>query len=429
MKKALVLAGGGTRGSYQNGVIHALRRLGKDDWNIVTGTSIGALNAALVVQKDYRAMDRLWHTLTQDRIVNGAISVDMDITDMINERSQLVPFIKEFIKEKGADITPMIHNINQLYSPEKFFASETDFGCVVCQQGTKKPVFVTKDMMREHGVDWLISTASAYPAFPVHHFEEGDFIDGGYYDNLPIDLALRMGTEEIIAVDLSSEPQHPNYFNRTGITYIFPQVSTGSFLSFDRNTIDRLETLGYYDTMKTFGVFDGVKYTFVQAELPAWYDRFRLDLLMLEERIRRASEISSRLFSSQVITDRLASQQHQKVLTDKRMFYGFMDNLMTLCNLDVEKVWTYREARNEILAGFAECAEEDYNYLPESLTTNHLLNYAATLGTKGIVEKMVHTMLYPEHTFLSDSVWLTVYPFERALADFIGVLLNELKEE
>ena len=42
---------------------------------------------------------------------------------------------------------------------------------------------------------------------------------------------------------------------------------------------------------------------------------------------------------------------------------------------------------------------------------------------------MVHTMLYPEHTFLSDSVWLTVYPFERALADFIGVLLNELKEE
>ena len=123
MKKALVLAGGGTRGSYQNGVIHALRRLGKDDWNIVTGTSIGALNATLVVQKDYRAMDRLWHTLTQDRIVNGAISVDMDITDMINERSQLVPFIKEFIKEKGADITPMIHNINQLYSPEKFFAS------------------------------------------------------------------------------------------------------------------------------------------------------------------------------------------------------------------------------------------------------------------------------------------------------------------
>ena len=387
-KKALVLAGGGTRGSYQNGAIHALRRLGQDDWDIVTGTSIGALNAVLVVQKDYREMDRLWSTLTQDRIVNGAISMDMDINDMINERSQLVPFIREFIKDKGADITPMIHNITRLYSPERFFASPVDFGCIVCQQGSRKPVFVTKEMMRENGVDWLVSTASAYPAFPVHHFSEGDFIDGGYYDNLPIDYALRMGAEEVIAIDLSSNPHHPNYFNRTGFTYIFPQIETGSFLSFDRGTIERLETLGYYDTMKVFGVFDGVKYTFEKMELPSWYGAFSLELLMLEERISRANEIASRLFSPQAVTDRLASQQHQKVLSDKRMFFGLMDNLMTMCGLDVERVWTYREARNEILARFADCAGEDYSYLPESLTTSHLLSYAATLGSKGIVEKL-----------------------------------------
>ena len=59
MKKALVLAGGGTRGSYQNGAVRALRRIGQDDWNLVTGTSIGALNAALIVQKDYKA-DYQW---------------------------------------------------------------------------------------------------------------------------------------------------------------------------------------------------------------------------------------------------------------------------------------------------------------------------------------------------------------------------------
>ena len=428
MKKALVLSGGGTRGSYQNGAIHALRRLKMDNWDLVTGTSIGALNAALIVQKDYRAMDRLWHTLTQDRIVNGAISVDMDISDMLNDR-QLVPFIREFIKEKGADITPMIHNITELFDEERFFASETDFGCVVCQMGSRKPVFVTKEMMRGNGIDWLISTASAYPAFPVHHFAEGDFIDGGYYDNLPIDLALRMGAEEIVAIDLSSNPNHPTYFNRTGITYIFPKIETGSFLSFDRKTIDGLETLGYYDTMKAFGRFDGVKYTFEKMELPAWYAGFAREIMMLEEKIRRATEITSRLFSNQVITDRIASQQHQKTVDDRRMFFGFMDNLMTLCGVNIEKVWTYREARNEILAGFADCAEESYPYLPESLNTNSLLNYASTLGTKGIVEKIVHTQLYPSHSFLNESVQLTVYPFERALAEFFGKLLEELKEE
>ncbi len=429
MKKALVLAGGGTRGSYQNGAVHALRRLGYDDWNIVTGTSIGALNAALVVQKDYRSMDLLWHTLTQDKILNENLSVDMNLNDMINERAQLVPFVKDFIKDRGADISPMISYIGELYNEEAFFASSIDFGCVVCRHKDHSPVFVTKEMMKEHGVDWLVSTASAYPAFPIHKFEEGEFIDGGYYDNLPIDLALRMGAEEVIAIDLSSDPQHPNYFNRSGITYIFPQVETGTFLSFDRSVIDRLEILGYYDTMKVFGKFSGVKYTFEQMEVPSWHRSFMHELLLLEERIRRASEISNRLYSSQVITDRIASQQHRKVVNDRNMFFGFMDNLMTLSGLDTERIWNYRAARNAILASFAECAKEDYGLLPEKISMDGLLSYAGTLSTKGVVEKIVHTMLYPSRAFVGDGILLTVYPFENALAMFLKKLLDELKGE
>lgn len=219
MKKALVLAGGGTRGSYQNGALHALRRLGHGEFDIVTGTSIGALNAAMVVQKDYRAMDRLWHTLTQDKIMNGALSVDMDISDMISGRSQLVSFAKDFIKERGADIAPLKAYIHELYNEKRFFESDVDFGCMVCRRD-HSPVYVTKEMMKEDAEDWLIATASAYPAFPVHKFKDNEYIDGGYYDNLPIDFALRLGAQEIVAVDLTNEPKHPNFMDRTGITYI-----------------------------------------------------------------------------------------------------------------------------------------------------------------------------------------------------------------
>ena len=38
MKKALVLAGGGTRGSYQNGALKALKKIHETDFDIVTGT-------------------------------------------------------------------------------------------------------------------------------------------------------------------------------------------------------------------------------------------------------------------------------------------------------------------------------------------------------------------------------------------------------
>ena len=46
--KALVLAGGGARGSYQVGVWKALMEL---DWHpqIITGTSVGSLNGAMFV--------------------------------------------------------------------------------------------------------------------------------------------------------------------------------------------------------------------------------------------------------------------------------------------------------------------------------------------------------------------------------------------
>ena len=48
-KTALVLSGGGARGAYEAGVWQALTELGvKID--IITGTSVGAINAAMVAQ-------------------------------------------------------------------------------------------------------------------------------------------------------------------------------------------------------------------------------------------------------------------------------------------------------------------------------------------------------------------------------------------
>lgn len=46
MKRGLVLAGGGARGSYQVGVYQALTELG---WrpDVITGTSVGCLNGAM----------------------------------------------------------------------------------------------------------------------------------------------------------------------------------------------------------------------------------------------------------------------------------------------------------------------------------------------------------------------------------------------
>ena len=53
---------GGSKGAYESGCMKALQELGYH-FDIVTGTSIGALNGLLVAQEDYQKLYELWDTL------------------------------------------------------------------------------------------------------------------------------------------------------------------------------------------------------------------------------------------------------------------------------------------------------------------------------------------------------------------------------
>ncbi len=419
MKKALVLGGGGTRGAYQVGAIRALRELGQDDWSIVCGTSVGALNGTLVVQNDDAAMADMWHGLKQEDIIKGALSTDLSLETIVNERNLIASFFKKYVKEKGADISPLAALAGRMFDPEKFFASPVDFGCVTVIAGTQKPCYVTKEMMRENGTDWLLASAAAFPAFPVYRIGETDYIDGGYFDNVPIDLALRMGAEEVIAVDLELAPKHPSFLERPMVKYIFPQAYTGTFLDFSRAVLDKRETLGYNDTMKCYGRYDGVKYTYLRHyPLPDWFDEWYLDLLKLETRIRIASNISDWIHKEAHVTDKLKSRQHRQVLGSRQMYHGMMDALLDLAGADVAKVYNAREAEDLVITAFAGPLSEGYAYLP-ALAVRDVLSYARTLDQKGIVEKIAHGLLYPDHTIFPENIRLTVYPFEEALARFL----------
>ena len=65
--RAVVLSGGGSKGAYQIGVWKALRKL-KIKYEIVTGTSVGALNGAIMVQNNYYKAYNLWSNISMDKI-------------------------------------------------------------------------------------------------------------------------------------------------------------------------------------------------------------------------------------------------------------------------------------------------------------------------------------------------------------------------
>lgn len=427
MKKALVLAGGGTRGIYQLGVLKALHELGEDDFNMVFGVSVGALNAAMIVQGDLDRMAHMYDHLEADQIVKGFVPNDMSLGNLITERQEFIPAFKYWVNNGGVDISPFYNTVREYYVPERFFASDIDFFCVTAAAKNHAGVLVDKQMMKEHGEDWLVASASAYPAFPVKVIDGKEYVDGGYYDNFPVDYALQQGAEDIIGIDLGPEPLHPLYLEKDHIKYIHPREEMYNFLTFDQAQMQKAKVMGYNDTMKTYGRLEGWQYTFEPFTYPDYFDEYYRGLLLLETKIKMATSLNERFRSQQVITDILKQRMHLDHLSVRQYFYGIMDALLGLSGADSSLIYSMDEARKLVLASFAQCAYEDYAYKPNGITD--LGAYMKSLDQKGIIEKIIHTNLYPAHRLISDETLMTLYPFEVALADFVTIAMKHLPEE
>jgi NTE family protein len=265
MKRALVLSGGGSKGAYQIGVFKALKKLNKKI-DIVTGTSIGALNGCLIVQKDYKKALELWNNLSYANVFDKEIDIDSNKIDVFKE------YIKAFIEDGGVDISRLESTIKNSVDINKFYKSKIDFGLVTFKLNTLRPVLLTKsEIEKELLSDYLVASATCYPAFKKKKIGNDIYVDGGYYDNLPINLALDMGADEVIAVDLQTIGLNRRVKKRKNIKFISPQNKLGNFLVFDSNEAKRQIKLGYNDTLKAYNKLEGIKYTFSKNTMALLY--------------------------------------------------------------------------------------------------------------------------------------------------------------
>lgn len=272
MRRAIALCGGGTKGAYELGVWQALKEL-NIDYQIVTGTSIGSIVGALMVTRDYDMACELWNTIRMEDVMKDGMNLTTTIEGMYNQRELIRPFLKKYVKNKGADISPFIEFIDRMIDEDKVRESDVDFGLVTVQVSSLKALELTKEEIPVGKLkDFIMASSSIFPVFPMHKIDKEIYLDGCYYDNLPIDLALKMGADEVIAVDLHTNPSHPNYVNKPYIVYIKPSRSLGTMLNFERQILDDNIRLGYYDAMKTFGCMMGNKYQFWREDYIEYED-------------------------------------------------------------------------------------------------------------------------------------------------------------
>lgn len=332
--KALVLSGGGSKGSYQIGVWKALKQL-NIKFDIITGTSVGALNGAIMVQNEYKKALNIW------KKINLKVLFGEDAVESTDNFEIYKMYSKHLLKHGGMDVSDLEKLIQKSLNHKKFYSSKINYGLITYNLTNKKPIELQKkDIKKELLIDYLMASASCFPAFKQKDIEGEKYIDGAYHDNLPINLAIDMGAKEIIAVDLNAPGIKKIPKQKNKITYIKPKNKLTNFLNFYEEGTKNNIKYGYNDTMKTFKKFEGNCYTFKKNHIEKNRILYQETYFYIINKILKYKKII-KTFEELINIDINMNEDKKNELISK-LILRIMESLGKSFLLDDTKIYTHK---------------------------------------------------------------------------------------
>lgn len=261
--KGLALGGGGARGCYEIGFWKAMDENGIH-FDAVAGTSIGALVGAFYVQDSLQVMLDFVEHLEPVAIAKDLFAFPETLSTWIENRKEISSFLQKYIfSHTGMDISPLKTTIDSMFDYQAFQKSPTDFACMTYNLSTLKPVAYHKeDMNEKNASDVILASASCYPAFPVLEMNGEHYVDGGYADNVPIDLVAKYDCSHILAIDVEGPGVVKPIDSKLDVFMVKPILPLMNFLDFTSTSAMKNLHAGYYETLKLLQKRAGAIYTF-----------------------------------------------------------------------------------------------------------------------------------------------------------------------
>lgn len=271
MDCGIVLEGGGARGAYHMGAVKAILEKG---YNItgVTGTSIGSVNGAMIAQGDFEIAYTLWQNIKYTTLfdldenkLQLALkkNINLDVVKYISRK------FGQMVKAGGVDTKRMRAFLEEYIDEDKLRNSNVKFGLVTYSLTEKKPYeLFAEDIPNGMLIDYVMAS-SRLPGFKQEPVGEKFFIDGGVYNNCPINMLADKGFKNIFAIRTGKgslfgikDINRIRKMKDVNLKIIMPNRSLAGILSFESKTSNRLIKLGYYDTLKSLDNLDGIDYYF-----------------------------------------------------------------------------------------------------------------------------------------------------------------------
>ena len=259
----IAFEGGGARGSYQAGVAKAFVENGYVFDGFV-GTSIGSINGALMAQNSLDIMLDLWNTTE----VSTLFEMDDDIAKyIVNMRfdklnmAKIYSIITKVITDKGADTSKIRKLLNEIIDEEKIRKNGKDYGLITVGLPDFKHYELMLDEIPSGKLIDYIMASSCFPGFTAAQIGAKQFIDGGFYDNIPINLLAKRGYKNIFAIRTDAPGiVRKLEFDDVEVTSIKPSDNLGLLMYFSSEQAKKNITLGYFDALRTIKNLSGIKY-------------------------------------------------------------------------------------------------------------------------------------------------------------------------
>lgn len=274
-RKALVLSGGGNRGAYEAGAIAAIAdaqglRDGQPlDYDMVCGTSIGALNSYLIATAQYSKLHQAWSVIPSlhvtrfkkpyDKIKDPSSGVLSRLGAAVGLGLGLTREEKGVLDPAGVNsvLNEIVSPSDQVYIP--LYVATTNLtrmrGEIFVRSGTtpegRKKQAVNDAILKGYNLsvlrpatdalvrNMLFASAAIPVAFePVllpsldHPGVNDSFVDGGVTENVPVDVARRCSDHlDVMLVD--PPDSHPDVVVDNGA-----EVATAVFQTMQRRMLE-----------------------------------------------------------------------------------------------------------------------------------------------------------------------------------------------
>lgn len=250
-KMALVLEGGGAKGSYQAGAYRALKEAGFH-FDYVVGTSIGSINGAMIAQGDDELMDEIWLTSNMSRIVGDDIDQEeveklLDGGLSLANLSKGADLIRQIFSKKGLDITPLKELFATYIDEDKLRASSSKLGVCTVNLSKRQPVQIFIDEMPPGTARDYVLASSYLPIFKMEPLGGDIYVDGAAYENVPTSMVEDLA-EKIVVIGLFPDRlRYQPYLKDARYLFIHPEKDLPEMIRFSPEVAKENIRLGYED--------------------------------------------------------------------------------------------------------------------------------------------------------------------------------------